>query len=1183
MTNDEFDDLLAAPDDMIDLDGNPINPKKPIDERPKEIPEATGEEGAEEISANQREGVTVDEAVAEVCEEEIADEVVAEVFEDEIIEEATEDANGDEDNINEELVKSLTEKDSPGANEPVEEEAESAGEEEIVNKEEQILTEEATLVEEEEQELTEEVAAIKEIEACEVEQAVDTEADKNAAIIDEVVERSDEEQEEMYTEELAEQTKEVTEDDVSLVIETSGVEQVAETCDEEQQVTDEDESTAEISEEEKMLIPEETSELIEELSELCSDVNLQEQVDTANNEPAEEIVEEAIIEKSFNRVIEKSAKEEDKEPVKAIAEEFEDENLTEKVIAEVEQKIAKNRNKTKPTPHNVEAEQQNKPNSGDGGDRIVFKEIGTVMHESMIPYSEFVIMDRALPRVEDGLKPVQRRILFAMHEMGLTPDKPFRKSAGIVGECLGKYHPHGDTSVYDAMVRLAQPFNLNMPLVLGQGNFGSEDGDPAAAMRYTEAKLEPLAMELLRDIDKETVPFSLTFDDRNTEPNILPGRYPNLLTNGATGIAVGLATNIPPHNLAEVIDAHLAYIDDPGITLSQVMKIIKGPDFPTGGFVVCGDDLKLAYKTGKGRVIMQGKVHIEVEGNDRRNIVITEVPYQVNKVSLQKNIADLRETKKGTLSGIQEIRDESDRRGCRIVIRVKKEFDAKEICKLLFKHTSLQTNFNINMVAIANGKPKLMGLLEMIAYYVNFQREVIYKRSVFDLENAKEKAHILEGLLIAIRAIDEVVKIIKTSKNTTEARDRLRKRFNLSERQAQAILDLRLAKLTSLEVYKLEQELAELHDLIKKLSAIIASKKKQFDVVKEELLEIKKRHKIERRSRIIKDLEEAVITADDDEKPVEEGVIVTTADGMIKRVTPKNYSMSNTAFSTGMGLNDANVEVISAASNKLLYIFTNLGNCYKVFAGDIPECKLRDKGTNFRGIFKEAGEKEMPVTMYALDMDVTEMDEAAKAELGELVWLTRYGMIKRSTWTESCGIQKSVFPCYKLRDDVPDRVDHVQPMKRNKNLVFLSSSGHVLHCVTGDVPIQGRIAAGVKGIALGNGEFSACNHTAKTNGFLVAVTSKGNVKKTNLKEIKPMGRYRKGDKFGQYDSGETVIFGATVKGDEDVVVQLENGSVAFIPVEKIPATDRAKGFKAIPGLPKGSKVKAAYLHLRKKR
>ena len=889
----------------------------------------------------------------------------------------------------------------------------------------------------------------------------------------------------------------------------------------------------------------------------------------------EEVIEEAVEEQQIveepEPVIEKIV-----EVVEEIAEEeVVEENATENVIEEVKEKVAKEHKKPEPREHDAVAESLNRPDDDDG---IVKKEIGQVMHESMIPYSEFVIMDRALPRVEDGLKPVQRRILYAMHDMGLYPDKPFRKSAGIVGECLGKYHPHGDTSVYDAMVRLAQPFNVNMPLVLGQGNFGSEDGDPPAAMRYTEAKLNPLALELLRDIDKETVPFSLTFDDRNTEPDILPGRYPNLLTNGATGIAVGLATNIPPHNLGEVIDAHIAYIDDPKITLAKVMKIIRGPDFPTGGFVVVGDDLVSAYTSGKGRVVMRGKVHIEVESNDRRNIVITEVPYQVNKVTLQRNIADLRESKKGALSGIQEIRDESDRKGMRIVIRIKKEFDAKEICNLLFKYTNLQCNFNINMVAIAGGKPKSMGLLDIIAYYVNFQREVIYKRCVFDLNNAKERAHILEGLLIAIKNIDEVIRIIKTSKHTTEARERLRKTFELTERQAQAILDLRLARLTSLEVYKLEQELKELYALIEKLEAIIASKKKQFDVVKTELLEIKRKYKIDRRSRIIGSLEEAVITADDDEKPIEEAVIAITPEGTIKRFGAKHFSMSKSEFNAG-NLSDIHTAIITTQTNKLLYTFTNLGNCYKIMAGDIPECRMRDKGATFKSMFKDAPANEKPVSVYALDCDITEMDKPVAVELGELVWLTKYGMIKRSVWAESCGIQKSVFPCYKLREDKPDAVVNVQQFKAGNTLLLMSSGGNVLHAQTGDVPLQGRMASGVKGISMGDDEFAASNCIAKQNHFVVAVTNKGMVKKSAVKDIEKMVRYRKGVKFGGLDKGEFIVFATSVKGEEDLVVVCDNGKVLSMPIEKIATTDRTKPFKG--GFGKVN-VKDAFVHRRKK-
>lgn len=859
-----------------------------------------------------------------------------------------------------------------------------------------------------------------------------------------------------------------------------------------------------------------------------------------------------------------------------------EENLTENVIEEVAEKVKSTRQKPQPSKHNPVVEAQNATASDESG--VITKNIDVVMHESMIPYSEFVIMDRALPRVEDGLKPVQRRIMFAMNDMGLHPDKPFRKSAGIVGECLGKYHPHGDTSVYDAMVRLAQPFNMNMPLVTGQGNFGSDDGDPPAAMRYTEAKLSPLAMELLRDINKETVPFSLTFDDRHTEPDILPGRYPNLLTNGATGIAVGLATNIPPHNLGELIDAHVAYIDNPKITLGQTMKIIKGPDFPTGAYVVCGPELVNAYKGGKGKVIMRGKVHIEIEGNDRRSIIITELPYQVNKVTLQKNIADQREQRKGLWSGISEIRDESDRRGTRIVIKIKKEYDAKEICELLFKYTNLQCNYNINMVAIAAGKPKLMGLMEMISYYVEYQREVIYKRSVFDLENAKERAHILEGLLIAIRNIDEVVRIIKTSKHTSEARDKLRQAFELSERQAQAILDLRLARLTSLEVYRLEQELAELKALIKKLSAIVASKKLQFDVVKQELLEIKKKFKIDRRSRIISDLSEAVITADDDEKPIEEVVVTLTAAATIKRMTSKHFSMSKTEFGPGLTLFDLNTVVIQTQTDKLLYVFTQFGNCYKIDVGDIPECKLRERGTKLKDIFDDSLEGERPIAVYALTGDVADkslQDEIASK--GELVWLSKLGMIKRSTWADGCGVQKSAFQCYKLREDRPDKVLRVDEFKPGNTLLLISSQGNILNAMTDDVPVQGRIASGVKGISMADTDVVACACVAKPRGFVVAVTSKGNVKRTEMKNIDKMVRYRKGLQFGSpLDKGESIVFGSWIKADEDLVVQTDQGKLYHIAVDQIPLSDRTGKWKAIKDIPKGSVIKKGYVHRRKK-
>ena len=397
------------------------------------------------------------------------------------------------------------------------------------------------------------------------------------------------------------------------------------------------------------------------------------------------------------------------------------------------------------------------------GSNLLTKPMEVVLHESMMPYAEHVILDRALPRVEDGLKPVQRRILYSMYEQGNLPDKPTRKSARIVGDCMGRYHPHGDSSIYDAMVRMAQPHVMNVPLIIGQGNFGNIDGDSAAAMRYTEAKLSPMAVELLRDIDKDTVRFSNNFDDTTKEPDMLPGRYPNLLVNGASGIAVGLATNIPPHNFCEVIDGTVAFIDNRHITLQQMMKIIKGPDFPTGGYIIPGEGLAQAYETGKGKIMLRAKMHIEVAPGDKRNIVITEIPYGLSKADLLIKIGALKDDKKDLFAGISEIVDESDKEGMRAVIKLRKDCDPQKMVALLYKHSQLETSYGINMVAIADGKPQLMGLLDIIAYYVSYQREVVLRRCKYELEHAKERAHIVEGLVIAVQNIDEVIKIIKNA------------------------------------------------------------------------------------------------------------------------------------------------------------------------------------------------------------------------------------------------------------------------------------------------------------------------------------------------------------------------------------------------------------------------------------
>ena len=575
----------------------------------------------------------------------------------------------------------------------------------------------------------------------------------------------------------------------------------------------------------------------------------------------------------------------------------------------------------------INNEDNNILSSGGGEEKgIIYKSMSEVLHDSMIPYTECVVMDRALPRVEDGLKPVQRRILYSMLELGVTPDKPYRKSARIVGDCLGKYHPHGDSSVYDAMCRMAQNWVLRAPLVDGHGNFGSIDGDSPAAMRYTETRLTPLALELMRDLEKDTVRWSLNFDDTLKEPDMFPGRFPNLLINGASGIAVGVATNIPPHNLGEVIDGVVAYINNPNIKIEQLMKIIKAPDFPSGGEIISVDDgLAQAYQTGKGKIIIRAKVNIEKNG-DKTSLIITELPYQVNKAQLLQKIAELKETNKEKLSVITEIRDESDRNGMRAVIRLKKDADPKKILEYLFKSTNLQISYGINMVAIAGGKPKLLNLLEIISYYAQYQREIIVRRTKYDLNLAKERAHIVEGLLIAIKNIDDVIKIIKKSASISEAKQKLKEKFNLSEKQAQAILDMRLARLVHLEVNKLEEELKELKNRIKAYEEILASKKAQYEVVKKEILEIKKSYNNPRKSYILGSGEIKLESIKEDDEEIKNYIFAISAGNTIKKVTTKNYAMSTKGIADNSTINDIPIQVETFSSKDTIIIFNRKGN-----------------------------------------------------------------------------------------------------------------------------------------------------------------------------------------------------------------------------------------------------------------
>ncbi len=785
---------------------------------------------------------------------------------------------------------------------------------------------------------------------------------------------------------------------------------------------------------------------------------------------------------------------------------------------------------------------------------IIVKTMEDVMHESMMPYSEFVILDRALPRVEDGLKPVQRRILYSMSELGNTPDKPYRKSARIVGDCMGKYHPHGDSSIYGAMVRMAQSFNMGACLIDGHGNFGSIDGDSPAAMRYTEARLSPLALELLRDLDKNTVKWSCNFDDTLMEPDMLPGRFPNLLVNGASGIAVGLSTNIPPHNLMESIDGVIAYIDNPRIKLSEMMRIIKGPDFPTGGYVIGGEELVKAYETGKGKIIMRAKLHIENSDNDRKLIVIDELPYQVNKAQLLENVLKAREEKKGVLTGISDITDESDRGGMRAVIKVKRDCDPKPIIDALFKYTNLSTSFAINMVAIADGKPQQMGLLDIIAYYVNYQREVILRRTRFELDAAKEREHILEGLVIAVRNIDEVVKIIKASGSTGEARENLRKRFDLSERQAQAILDLRLARLTHLEVYKLEKELADVRALITRLTAIVASRKLQMDLVKAELGQIRKAYRENRKTEILKAVADYVVPSEDDEKPIENYVVAVNANGHIKRMLVKNFTMATKDFTENSSRNEICSCIVKAASNERVYCFTNLGNCYKLDTESIPEGKWREKGAPLKKVVPECLDGERIVFMQTVEENLPK---------GNLLFYTRTGMVKRSEWKEY-NVVKSAFAAVKLKEG--DEVIAIEHEQKNCTLMFVTRSGMCLNADMSDIPVQGRIAAGVKGIQLADGDDCLFIGQINGDGEVVLVSDRGYSKRVLVSQIDVMARYRKGVKivdFNKKDNGTCLAFVSYVTDPYKIVLVFEDDYLSSYSTEALSIENRTHAGRPI--------------------
>lgn len=722
-----------------------------------------------------------------------------------------------------------------------------------------------------------------------------------------------------------------------------------------------------------------------------------------------------------------------------------------------------------------------------GGEILLVKEMGEVMHQSMMPYAEHVILERALPRVEDGLKPVQRRILYTMLELGNTPDKPHRKSARIVGDCLGKYHPHGDSSVYDAMVRMAQDFNMSMPLVDGHGNFGSVDGDSAAAMRYTEARMMPLALEVLRDIDKDTVKFSLNFDDTLKEPDLLPGRFPNLIVNGATGIAVGLATNIPPHNLREAIDATIAMIKNPEISCDELMKIIPCPDFPTGGYILNSDEIAEAYRTGRAKITVRAKAHIEEQKNGKQLIVITELPYQTNKAKLLSDILELSQEKKTLFAGISDIRDESDRQGMRAVIEVRKGADAEKTLQYLYKYSELQTTFGVNMVAIADGKPQQLSLKQMLSYYIKHQEDVVTRRTEFDLENAKRRMHILEGLMIAIDNIDEVIRLIRASKTPKIAREALMNRFGLSEMQAQAILDLRLQRLTNLEMLSIEKEYKDTAKLISGYEAILSSKAKLFALIIDELTEIGTKYGIPRRTQLI-DGERRISIPEEETKIADEAIVMVLPDNKLRRVAKRSFNKE-------LAVEERPVAIFDTTTDKRLKLFMNSGACLSLQIEDIPETKLGTRATSL-------------ASLIALEEGETVVRTFVGEQSGKLFFYSKHGYIKCLDAAELNTKQKRI-AATSVKDG--DELIGVEP-ESEESVVLITKNAMSIRFMLSDVPVMGRVSVGVRGIKLDDGDEVIFAAQIPDMGELLLVSERGYMKRSFTFDYELQNRYGKGVK-----------------------------------------------------------------------
>lgn len=779
--------------------------------------------------------------------------------------------------------------------------------------------------------------------------------------------------------------------------------------------------------------------------------------------------------------------------------------------------------------------------------------ISKEMRTSFLDYAMSVIVARALPDVRDGLKPVHRRILYAMNDLGMTSDKAYKKSARIVGEVIGKYHPHGDSAVYETMVRMAQDFSYRYMLVDGHGNFGSIDGDSAAAMRYTEARMSKIASELLRDINKDTIDYQDNYDGSEKEPVVLPSRFPNLLVNGTSGIAVGMATNIPPHQLGEVIDGVLALSNEPDITIQELMEYIPGPDFPTAGLIVGRSGIRRAYETGKGSITLRARVEIEQKPSGKEVIIVKEIPYQVNKAKLVERIAELVRDKK--IDGITDLRDESDRNGMRVVIEVRKDANANVLLNNLYKHTALQTTFGINLLALVHGQPKVLNLKECLYHYLEHQKVIIRRRTEFELKKAEARAHILEGLRIALDHIDEIISLIRSSQTTEIARNGLMEQFSLSEKQAQAILDMRLQRLTGLEREKIEEEYQELVNLIAELKAILADEEKVLHIIREELLEIKERFNDNRRTEIVSGGIEQI--EDEDLIPQENIVVTLTHNGYIKRLPISTYRSQKRGGRgvQGMGTNEDDFveHLLTTSTHDTILFFTNKGKAYKAKGYEIPEYSRTAKGLpiiNLLGIEKD----EWINTIIRVE---EYLDDSY------LFFTTKKGISKRTPLSEFANIRTNGLIAIHLREE--DELISVKLTDGNKDIIIGTKQGMLIRFPETDVRSMGRTATGVKGITLSSDDDVVGMEILDENNEVLIVTYNGYGKRTPASEYRIQSRGGKGIKTCNItEKNGALIAVKTVTGEEDLMIITAGGVLIRMAVSDISTLGRnTQGVKLI--------------------